>query len=334
MAAQDSLSAPFMAAALLERWLLSQLRRLRRIFRGAGKEEAGEKRVSRPLIIPPDNSSARFADVRRSNRLRIKGDDLVVNRIKRAAGALTIEDGDISEEEMAYARIQMRKIAQRLASSLSRNRRNSSARVQMDFRRSMRKSIQTGGIIIDPRYKKRMIKKQQLVIILDTSGSMQVWIKMLIQLIQAIGLELSKKELFIFAQDLECVTKDLKKTWQDTVRSLQQRANWGGTTNIHTALRTFQRDYHDRFSPQSIVLLLSDLFTSEPGTSAEEVRKISRRTKRFFIFRAVDDEMDRETYNTYYENYVAPFIGSASAIFDIKDISSMAHAVKNVCIRR
>jgi uncharacterized protein with von Willebrand factor type A (vWA) domain len=334
MAVQDSLDLQSIAAAMLKRWILSPLRRLRRIFRSAKKLKGSEKRISRPLIIPPDNSLARFADVRRSNRLRMKGDDLVVNKIKRAAGALTIEEGDISEEEMAYARIQMRKIAQRLASSLSRNRRNSSARVQLDFRRSMRKSIQTGGIIIDPRYKKRMIKKQQLVIILDTSGSMQVWIKMLIQLIQAIGLELSKKELFIFAQDLECVTKDLKRTWQDTVKSLQDRANWGGTTNIHTALKTLQRDYHDRFSPQSIVLLLSDLFTSEPETSAEEVRKIARRTNRFFIFRAVDDEMDRETSETYYENYVIPFTGSAAAIFDIKDISSMAHAGKNVCIRR
>jgi hypothetical protein len=160
----------------------------------------------------------------------------------------------------------------------------------------------------------------------DSSVSMQVWIKMLVQLVQAIGLELSKKELFIFAHDLEWVTSDLKKTWKDTIEALKQRENWGGTTNIDIALKNLQKNHHDKFGPQSIVLLLSDLFTAEPEKAADEVRKITRRTKRFFIFRAVDDEIAREEYNTYFETYVRPFIGTASAIYDINSIDFHGYA--------
>jgi hypothetical protein len=286
-----------------------------------------------PLIIPSDDASARYGDTRRSNNLMLAGQNLTINTAKRASGNLFVMEDEVSEEEMENARNQMRKIAQRLASTLSRNRRHSKTRLQIDFRRSMRHSIQTGGVMIDLKYRTRILKKQQLVIILDTSGSMQVWIKMLVQMVQAIGLELSKKELFIFAHDLELVTKDLKKTWQETIEALKQRENWGGTTNIDIALKNLQKNHHDKFGPQSIVLMLSDLFTAEPEKAADEVRKITRRTKRFFIFRAVDDEIAREEYNTYFETYVRPFIGTASAIFDINSIDSMAHAVRNVCIR-
>jgi hypothetical protein len=260
----------------------------------------------------------------------LSGEGLVVNTEEVASSYLSVQEDEITEEDVADARVQMRKIAQRLVSTLSRSRRHSKVHMQIDFRRSLRRSIQTGGIMIDLKYKTRVIKKPRLVIILDTSGSMQVWIKMLVQLIQAVGLELSKKEIFIFAQDLECVTKDLGKTWQDTVSVMQLRENWGGTTSIYYALRTLQEDHHDKFSPQTVVLMLSDLFTAEPEKSSQEVRKLYRKTKEFYIFRVVADE--DEDY-TYYDIYVRPFNGSATAIFDVKDLAGMADAVRKVCVR-
>lgn len=260
----------------------------------------------------------------------MSGEGLVVNTDRVSSGYLTVQEDEITEDEVVDARVQMRKIAQRLVSTLSRNRKRSKVNMQIDFRRSLRRSIQTGGVMIDLRYKTRVIKKPRLVIILDTSGSMQVWIKMLIQLIQAVGLELSKKEIFIFAQDLECVTKDLGKTWQDTVSVMQIRENWGGTTSVYYALKTLQEEHHDKFSHQSVVLMLSDLLTSEPEKSALEVRKLYRKTKAFYIFRVVAEE---EEDITYFETYVRPFIGSATGLFDVKDLAGMAEAVRRVCVR-
>ncbi len=279
------------------------------------------------LSLPSDQASV-FSGSKGAKPL--SGEGLVVNTERLSSGHLTVRDNEITEDDLEHARIQMRKIAQRLVSTLSRKRRRSKTQLQIDFRRSLRRSVQTGGVMIDLKYKTRVIKKPRLVIILDTSGSMQVWIKMLIQLIQAVGLELSKREIFIFAQELEYVTKDLGKTWQDTVSLLQLRENWGGTTSIHFALRTLQEDYHDKFSPQTVVLMLSDLFTSEPEKSSQEVKKLYRKTKSFYIFRVVAEE--EEDY-TYYETYVRPFIGSATALYDVKDLAGMAEAVRRVCIR-
>lgn len=260
----------------------------------------------------------------------ISGEGLVVNTERVTSGYLTVREDEITDEDVLDARIQMRKIAQRLVSTLSRNRKRSKVNVQIDYRRSLRNSIQRGGIMIDLKYKTRIIQKPRLVIILDTSGSMQVWIKMLIQLIQAIGLELSKKEVFIFAQDLEWVTKDLGKTWQDTISVMSLRENWGGTTSILYALKTLQEEHHDKFSPQTVVLMLSDLFTSEPEKSAMEVRKLCRKTKAFYLFRVVQDE---EEDMAYFDTYVRPFIGTTTGLFDIKNLEGMAEAVRRVCIR-
>jgi uncharacterized protein with von Willebrand factor type A (vWA) domain len=107
------------------------------------------------------------------------------------------------------------------------------------------------------------------------------------------------------------------------------RENWGGTTNLHYGLRTLMDEHHDKFSPQTVVLLLSDLFTSEPEKSAREVRNLYRKTKSIYIFRVVADE--EEDY-AFYETYVFPFIGAATALYDVKSLAGMAEAVRNVCV--
>jgi uncharacterized protein with von Willebrand factor type A (vWA) domain len=259
----------------------------------------------------------------------ISGENLVINMENMAAGSLSMEEDDLTEDEVAEARIQIRKVAQRLVSSLSRKRKQSREKMQIDFRRTQRRSIQSGGIFIDLKYKTRVVKKPRLMMILDTSGSMQIWIKLLVQLIQAVGLELSRREIFIFAADLDYVTKDLSKTWQETVAKLETRRNWGGTTSLHYALETLQKSYHQYYSPQTVVMILSDLFTIEPKKAAAEVKKLHRKTKEVYLFRVVKEDDD-----DYYDSYVRPFIGSSTAIFDISGIEDMAQAVRNVCLTK
>ncbi|MGI6491469.1 MAG: VWA domain-containing protein [Pelotomaculum sp.] len=280
-----------------------------------------------PVLEVPVKVSSYYQG--REGNKPLAGDGLVASTLQVSRGFLTVDEDEITEDDVTAARRKMRRIAQKLVSALSRNRRRTEVQKQIDFRRTMRRSIQTGGIMIDVKYRARTLKKPRLVIILDTSGSMQVWIKMLVQLIQAVGLELSRREIFIFAQDLECVTKDLGRTWQDTVNALELRENWGGTTSIYHALRTLQNVHHDKFSPQSVVLMLSDLFTTEPEKAADEVRKLYRKTKAFYIFRVKDQERDDITY---YQTYIQPFIGTATGLYDISSLEDMADAIRKVVV--
>lgn len=280
-----------------------------------------------PVLEAPVNASSYYPGREGNNPLA--GDGLVVSTLQVSRGFLTVDEDEITEDDVTAARRKMRRIAQKLVSALSRNRRRTEVQKQIDFRRTIRRSIQTGGIMIDVKYRARTLKKPRLVIILDTSGSMQVWIKMLVQLIQAVGLELSRREIFIFAQDLECVTKDLGRTWRDTVNALELRDNWGGTTSLYHALRTLQNDHHDKFSPQSVVLILSDLYTVEPEKAADEVRKLYRKTKAIYIFRVKDREKDDITY---FQTYIQPFIGTATGLYDISSLEDMAEAIRKVVV--
>ncbi|MDR3237977.1 MAG: VWA domain-containing protein [Spirochaetia bacterium] len=295
------------------------------------KEKKREIKIT-AINLPPEDERERMPEAKRPT-VPLMGEDYSLDLDKKSAGDLNISEIHLSEEEIAHARNQIRKIAQRLASTMSRNRRHSSKKLQIDFRRTMRRSIQTGGVMINLKYKTRVIQKPRIAIILDASGSMQIWIKMLLQIIQAIGLELSKKEIFIFSADLECVTDDIGKTWQDTAKALKQRKTWGGTTSIFTGLRTFQSEHHDKFTTQTVVLMLSDLYTDDPILSADEVRKIRRKTKAFYIFQIAEKEVLMEEYNTYDETYVMPFRGAATVTYLVSDLDSMANAVRNVCVR-
>ncbi|MCL2025772.1 MAG: VWA domain-containing protein [Leptospirales bacterium] len=294
------------------------------------KEEKKEITLT-SIYLPPENERERLSDVKRPT-VPLMGEDYALDIQRKSAGDLNVNEHLLTDEEIAYARNRIRKIAQRLATTMSRNRRHSSKKLQIDFRKTMRHSIQTGGIMINLKYKARVIQKPRIAIILDASGSMQIWIKMLLQIIQAIGLELSKKEIFIFSYDLECVTKDVGKTWRDTALALKNRKTWGGTTSIFTGLQTFQSEHHDKFTTKTVVLMLSDLYTDDPMKSADEVRKIRRKTKAFYIFQIADKEVLMEEYNTYDETYVQPFRGAATATYQVTDLNSMANAIRNVCM--
>ena len=309
-------------------WLKGLFRKKKKAARKEKKKEI----ILTSIYLPPEDERERTSDIRRPT-VPLMGQDYALDTQRKSAGDLNVNEINLTQEEIAYARNQIRKIAQRLATTMSRNRRHSSKKLQIDFRRTMRRSIQTGGIMINLKYKTRVIQKPRIAIILDASGSMQIWIKMLLQIIQAIGLELSKKEIFIFSHDLECVTDDIGNTWQDTAKALKNRKTWGGTTSIFTGLQTFQSEHHDKFTTQTVVLMLSDLYTDDPAKSADEVRRIRRKTKAFYIFQIADKEILMEEYNTYDETYVKPFRGAATATYQVTDLNSMANAVRNVCVR-
>jgi len=309
-------------------WLKSLFKKKKKPIRKERKKEI----TLTSIYLPPEDERSTLPDVKRPT-VPLMGEDYALDTQRKSAGDLNVNEVKLTKEEIAHARNQIRKIAQRLATTMSRNRRHSSKKLQIDFRRTMRRSIQTGGIMINLKYKTRVIQKPRIAIILDASGSMQIWIKMLLQIIQAIGLELSKKEIFIFSHNLECVTDDIGKTWQDTAKALKNRSTWGGTTSIFTGLQTFQSEHHDKFTTQTVVLMLSDLYTDDPVKSADEVRKIRRKTKAFYIFQIADKEVLMEEYNTYDETYVQPFRGAATATYQVTDLNSMANAVRNVCVR-
>lgn len=107
---------------------------------------------------------------------------------------------EIKEVERAVA-----PLARKLATRLSQRRKHG-AKGRLDVRRTIRRSLAHGGVLLEPQFKPPRVSKPEFVILCDVSGSMATFARFTMQLAYAISSELSKVRVFAFIDGLDEVT--------------------------------------------------------------------------------------------------------------------------------
>ena len=187
----------------------------------------------------------------------------------------------IDEGEMSAVRRLLQKLAERLATRLSRRRKVQAQGRQVDLRRTMRRTLQYGGEPARLSYRSPRVRKNELVLVCDVSGSMDRYSRFLIEFVYGLQSTIKGVETFVFSTRLTRITKQLRRRTVDEALAELSRtvADWSGGTNIGRCLQTF----NDRYAPtlltsRTVVLLLSDGWDkTEPAVLQREMRRIQRR---------------------------------------------------------
>jgi uncharacterized protein with von Willebrand factor type A (vWA) domain len=175
-------------------------------------------------------------------------------------------------------------VAQRLlrqaSCRLSRRLKIAAARDQVDLRRTMRRSIGSGGDPLYLRYKGRKPRPVRLVILLDVSGSMNLYSLFLLRFAHALQRHFKRTGTFIFSTSLVDITGDLRSPLlTHALKALSQKqAGWSGGTRIGDSLREFSRRHGRRsLSRDTFFIILSDGWdTGEPEALVSELETIKR----------------------------------------------------------
>jgi uncharacterized protein with von Willebrand factor type A (vWA) domain len=96
-------------------------------------------------------------------------------------------------------------LARRLAAT-ARRRKRLNRTGKLDVRRTMRRAIATGGVPIDPAWRKRRRPRPKLLVLCDVSGSVAEFAKFTISLLHALHAELPRLSSFVFADGVAEVT--------------------------------------------------------------------------------------------------------------------------------
>ncbi len=167
---------------------------------------------------------------------------------------------------------------------LSRKLKIAESRDRVDLRRTIRRSIGRGGYPIDLSYKGRKPRQARLVILLDVSGSMNLYSLFLLRFAHALQKHFQRADTFIFSTSLVEVTGALRsQQLPEALKQLSQKpAGWSGGTKIGESLGDFNRLHSRRsLSRDTVFIILSDgLDTGEPEVLASELRTIQRRVKK------------------------------------------------------
>lgn len=187
---------------------------------------------------------------------------------------------DFTEEELQQIRRFMQHLTWEIGRRRSRRKIASAKGRFIDPRRTMRRSLQTGGVPLTIARRKTKTKPRQLVVICDVSGSMDRYSRILLQFIYALENGMAKVEAFVFGTRLTRVTRLLKH--QDIDEAMQRVArevqDWSGGTRIGQSLQTFNQEWARRVLRNgAIVLIISDGWDrGDPQLLAHEMARLQR----------------------------------------------------------
>ena len=257
-----------------------------------GRPVAGTYYVFRTLrAVDPDQLLARLsadADGEQPllRRLRLESYQAQLDRLREAVeaevrrrlvadrGAAAVartlrrplpEDMDFltsSGEQVTAMRAVLDPLARRLAGGLAEKRRHRRTGA-LDFRRTMRESMSTGGVPVRLIFRKPHPAKPELIVLADISGSVATFAAFTLQLMYALRAQFSRVRSFVFADGIDEVTGVLQQA-PDVVAAARQINEAGsgvwldGRSDYGHALSSFQDRWGAQVRGRTTVIILGD----------------------------------------------------------------------------
>lgn len=155
---------------------------------------------------------------------------------------------------------------------------------RLDLRRTIHRSISHGGTPVDLAWRRRKIKPLRLIVLLDASGSMNLYTAFFVRFVHGVVDAFREAEAFVFHTRLVHVSKALRD--RDVARSVDRLSlmaqGMGGGTRIGESLATFNRWHAARvINSRTAVIIVSDGYdTGAPERLGDEMRRLRRRCRR------------------------------------------------------
>ncbi|MFW6773541.1 VWA domain-containing protein [Nocardioides sp. CPCC 205120] len=182
-------------------------------------------------------------------------------------------------EDLDEMRRQVAPLARRLATRLAKQRAAQRGG-PLDFRRTVRASMSTGGVPIRTLHRPRRPHRTDLVVLCDVSGSVAHFAQFTLLLTYALRENLGRLRAFTFVDRTTEVThvlrpgRDPAEVMEELVASTQHAA-LVGRTSYGAALRSFRSRYGDALGPSSSLLVLGDARSNYSDLALDELRAMT-----------------------------------------------------------
>ncbi|GAA1192866.1 VWA domain-containing protein [Prauserella alba] len=190
-------------------------------------------------------------------------------------------------EQFADMRRAVTPLSRKLATRLAARRRRA-ARGRVDLRRTVRRSLATGGVPMRPVMRRRRPGRPELVLLCDMSGSVAGFAQFTLLLTQALSDQFSKVRSFAFVSCTDEIT-ELVRAGRDEPENLAGRivaeahlTQVGMSSDYDGALQTFTDGWADVLGPRTSVLILGDGRTNGAPPNLPALRAIAERARHVY----------------------------------------------------
>jgi uncharacterized protein with von Willebrand factor type A (vWA) domain len=232
-----------------------------RAMQGLGQEPDSDP-ATRRLVDVQVRAFERLVDAEvRRRAAEVRGPEHVARYTVRKS-IDQIDFTSARKSDLEEMRREVGPLARRLATRLNRHKA-ARRRGPVDFRRTVRASMSSGGVPLEIHHRPRHPSRSDLVVLCDVSGSVANFASFTLLLVFALREQFDRVRAFTFVDEIHEVTdrfrpgSDPVETLASLAASAQQATLWG-RTNYGRAFTRFAERHPDALSPKTNLLVLGD----------------------------------------------------------------------------
>ncbi len=265
---------------------------LERLMAQAQAGAAGGALTELEERLAADEFKSRIEKFRRAVETEIRRrlvEDRGAEALARSVRKPLPEDIDVmhaTREELAMLHRVLQPLSRKLAVRLARKRRHG-RKGPLDFRATMRRSLSTGGVPVEPRFRHPRPAKPEIFVIADISGSVASFARFTLHLVYAISSQFSKVRSFVFVDGIDEVTRFFEGVVDpaEAVARINTEADviWvDGHSDYGHALTEFHRRWGDQVTSRSSVMILGDARNNYHASQSWVLQDLQERARHLF----------------------------------------------------
>ena len=272
--------------------------------------------------------SEEVADAIRSQRRQGIGVDQQVEQVKRQPP----EEVDFlwaKEADIESLRMVLYPLSRRLALRLSHKRREA-RRGRLDVRRTIRRSLSSGGVMLEPRMRRPISGKPELWILCDISGSMRLFSRFTLELVYALSTQFQRVRSFVFIDGLDEVTDKLEVAgdFAGALERIDSEADviaLDGQSWYGNCFKQFWSRFGRQLSPRAIVLILGDARNNFRTSGAEILAEVKKNARKVWWLNP-----EPKTYWNSADSIAGEFERQTDAMYECRNLKQLEAFVGKV----
>ena len=221
-----------------------------------------------------------FAKTLMEQQMRMEDAAVGSEALDPEIGLLFREISEFKDTEIPKAIDIISSISRQINGELSAKRNKGGHSGKLDFRRTIRKGLETGGSFYRLKYKKKRSRRKHLVLLCDVSGSMLQFSEFALRFIQSLNQVSESSRVFLFSEEtVEADPFSLQN--MDLFRGYVRDCGiYGKGTDLGTALQTLCSQSPAALNNATTLLILSDTKTIDQPRAVNALREAKRQAGR------------------------------------------------------
>ncbi|MDQ6727172.1 MAG: VWA domain-containing protein [Actinomycetota bacterium] len=216
-----------------------------------------------------------------------------------------------------------------MASRLARRRR-AGRQGRLDFRRTIHRSLSTGGVPADPRFRRPTPRKPEIMVLADVSGSVATFARFTLQLVHALAGEFSTVRSFVFIDGIDEVTQLFAGTddMAEALARIHAEADVvaaDGHSDYGRAFGSFWHRWGREISPRTTVIVLGDARNNYHAANSGVLADVRRRARRLWWLNP-----EPRSYWDTGDSIVADYAPHCDRVFECRNLRQLEGFVARI----